>query len=114
MSSGQYTRERKEDKPVLAICYDFDILSRIDGSAEANRSNCSIAQLKRSGGSCSIALISFLLVGLNPEYSSLMSWFIIQHPFMAAARTIIFFSFILHYFVSFVNMYFTLFHFLYL
>ena len=24
MSSGQYTRERKEDKPVLAICYDFD------------------------------------------------------------------------------------------
>ena len=24
MSSNQYTRERKEDKPVLAICYDFD------------------------------------------------------------------------------------------
>ena len=24
MSSDQYTRERKEDKPVLAICYDFD------------------------------------------------------------------------------------------
>ena len=24
MSSNQYTKERKEDKPVLAICYDFD------------------------------------------------------------------------------------------
>lgn len=24
MPSNQYTRERKEDKPVLAICYDFD------------------------------------------------------------------------------------------
>lgn len=24
MSSNQYTRERKEDEPVLAICYDFD------------------------------------------------------------------------------------------
>ena len=24
MSSDQYTRERKEEKPVLAICYDFD------------------------------------------------------------------------------------------
>ena len=24
MSSEQYTREHKEDKPVLAICYDFD------------------------------------------------------------------------------------------
>ena len=24
MSSNQYTRECKEDKPVLAICYDFD------------------------------------------------------------------------------------------
>ena len=24
MAVGEYTREHKEDRPVLAICYDFD------------------------------------------------------------------------------------------